>query len=352
MTRRVRGRASVAAAVFLLLIATVVVRRLGDDDGGVHEFVGPSMGTLYTVSVDADLSEGERPHIAAAIEAKLARVTDLMSTYDSDSEISRFNRHESTEPFTLSPETMDVLLMAHEISERSRGAFDVTVGPLVDAWGFGPSPVVAPVPDSAALAALLPLVDYRGLALDQATRTATKGDPRMRVDPTAIAQGYAAEAVADTLRALGLANFLVDVGGELRAVGTRRDGRAWRVGVERPDGVEGSVAGTIDLTDEGIDTSGDYRNYFEEGGVRYAHLIDPRTGQAVRVRDASVTVVHDDTAMADAWATALMVLGPEEGWEVALRAGLAAVFLTAVNGRIETRVTPAMAERFEPAEER
>ena len=142
----------------------------------------------------------------------------------------------------------------------------------------------------------------------------------------------------------------MDVGGELRAVGARRDGRLWRVGIERPDGVEG-VAGTIDLSDEGIDTSGDYRNYFEEGGVRYAHLIDPRNGHAVRVRDASVTVVHDDTAMADAWATALMVLGPEEGWEVALTEGLAAVFLTAVEGRVQAKVTPAMAQRFESAEE-
>jgi thiamine biosynthesis lipoprotein len=111
------------------------------------------------------------------------------------------------------------------------------------------------------------------------------------------------------------------------------------------------VAGTIALSDEGIDTSGDYRNYFEEDGVRYAHLIDPRNGRAVRVRNSSVTVVHDDTAVADAWATALMVLGPEEGWEVAVSEGLAAVFLTAVQGRIDAKVTPAMGQRFQPMEE-
>jgi thiamine biosynthesis lipoprotein len=350
MIRRVRGHAAVAAAVFLVLVVAIVARRLGGDGGEVQEFVGPSMGTLYTVSVDADVSDDERTRIAAAIDAKLDRVIALMSTYDPDSEISRFNRHESTEPFALSPETMHVLLLAKGISERSRGAFDVTVAPLVDAWGFGPSPVVTPVPDSARLAEILPLVGHEGLVLDPATGTAAKRDPRMRVDPTAIAQGYAAEAVADTLRALGLERVLVDVGGELRAVGRRRDGSAWRVGIERPDG-GGGVAGTIALSDEGIDTSGDYRNYFEEDGVRYAHLIDPRNGRAVRVRDSSVTVVHDDTAVADAWATALMVLGPEEGWEVAVSEGLAAVFLTAVQGRIDAKVTPAMGQRFQPMEE-
>jgi thiamine biosynthesis lipoprotein len=247
---------------------------------------------------------------------------------------------------------MDVLSMAREISDRSGGAFDVTVGPLVDAWGFGPSPVVVPVPDPAALAEILPFVGYEGLALDPAAGTAAKRDPRIRIDPTAIAQGYAAESVADTLRALRLDRFLADVGGELRAVGSRRDGRPWRVGVERPDGAGGAVAGTIDLADEGIATSGDYRNYFEEGGVRYAHLIDPRTGQAMHARGAAVTVVHGDAAMADAWATALMVLGPDDGWEIARREGLAAVFLTASGDSIQAKVTPAMAQRFRKADGR
>jgi thiamine biosynthesis lipoprotein len=342
-----RGRVFAGAAV-LALVGALVFRLLGGGSGGVHEFVGPSMGDVYTVSVDAELEDDERAEVAGAIESRLELVTRLMSTYESDSEISRFNRHASEEPFALSAETMQVLVMARRISEGSDGAFDVTVGPLVDAWGFGPSETMNPVPDSAELAEILPLVGYEGLTLDPASGTARKADARIRIDPTAIAQGYAAELVADTLRALGLRSFLVDVGGELRADGTRRDGRAWRVGIERPDGREG-VAGTIDLIDEGIDTSGDYRNYFEEEGVRYAHIIDPRTGQAIRVRNSSVTVVHDDTAIADAWATALMVVGPEEGYEVAVREGLAALFLSAVDGEIQWRVTPEMGDRFAPA---
>jgi thiamine biosynthesis lipoprotein len=334
----------------LALVGGVVVWRLVQHASeGVHRFTGPSMGSVYEVSVDADLDEEGRERVVAAIEARLDRVTGLMSTYDADSEVSRFNRHESTEPFALSAETIDVLTMARGISERSEGAFDVTVGPLVDLWGFGPSPDVKPVPDSADIAAILPLVDYRRLDVDPRNGTARKADPSMRIDPTAIAQGYAAELIADTLRALGLTTFLVDVGGELSAVGAPRHGPPWRVGVERPDGGPG-IAGRITLTDEGIDTSGDYRNYFEENGVAYAHLIDPRTGQAVRVRHASVTVVHDDTAIADAWATALMILGPEEGYRVAVREGLAALFLSAVDGEIRWSATPEMGDRFVPAE--
>jgi thiamine biosynthesis lipoprotein len=335
--------------LLILAVGGIVWWRLGGGSTDVHVFSGPSMGSIYTVSVDADLARGERARIAGAIEDRLARVTRLMSTYDPESEVSRFNRHASEEPFALSAETMHVLVMAREVSERSEGAFDVTVGPLVDAWGFGPSADVQPVPDSTTIAGILPLVGYDGLLLDPANGTARKADPALRIDPTAIAQGYAAELVADTLRALGLSSFMVDVGGELRADGTRRDGQAWRVGIERPDGTEG-LAGTIDLIDEGIDTSGDYRNYFEEGGVAYAHLIDPRTGQAVRARSSSVTVVHDDTAMADAWATALMVLGPEEGYEVAVREGIEALFLSIVGAEVRWRATPGMSSRFVPAQ--
>jgi thiamine biosynthesis lipoprotein len=335
------------SVLLILAVGGIVWWRLGRGSPDVHVFSGPSMGSLYTVSVDADVTEADRGAIVDAIDARLALVTRLMSTYEPESEVSRFNRHESVEPFALSAETMHVLGMARDVSERSEGAFDVTVGPLVDAWGFGRSPDARPVPDSTALATILVHVGYEGLLLDPSTGTARKADAAVRIDPSAIAQGYAADLVADTLRALGLTSLLVDVGGELRAVGTRRDGRAWRVGIERPDG-EG-VAGTIDLIDEGIDTSGDYRNYFEEGGVAHAHLIDPRTGQAIRMRRSSVSVVHDDTALADAWATALMVLGPEEGYEVAQREGLRALFLSVVGGELRWRATPAMGDRFVPA---
>ena len=338
--RRLDRRVAWAAALVGVAAGVFWQRR----DDAVHVFEGPTMGSTYTVSVDADLTTEDDSRVRGAIALELRRVTDLMSTYEPGSEISRFNAHRSTEPFEVSQEVFSVIWQAREVSEDSGGAFDVTVAPLVDAWGFGPRDRTGPLPDEERLAALLRIVGYEGLGLDGESRTLTKVDPGIEIDLSGIAQGYGADAVASALRGLGLTNFLVDVGGEIRAVGTRRNGRPWRVGIERPDGAA-EVWGTVDLADEGIATSGDYRNYFEEGGVRYAHIIDPRTGQPIHSRNASVTVLYPTAALADAWATALCVLGPVEGYELARREGIAALFITQAEGRLEYRVTPAMEDR-------
>ncbi len=321
-----------------------VWRPLARTDDAVHDFVGPTMGATFSVSVDEDLSPEERERVRAVIDERLDLVNRLMSTYDPGSEISRFNAHESTEPFAVSQEVLEVLEQARDVSERSHGAFDVTVALLVDAWGFGPRDRTGPIPDEGSLAALLQLVGYEGLEVDLEAGTVSKSNPGMTIDLSAIAQGYGADAVASGLRDLGLTSFLVDVGGEIRAVGARRTGRGWRVGIERPDGL-GEVWGTVELADEGIATSGDYRNYFELDGVRYAHIIDPRTGQPIHSRGASVSVLHTSASLADAWATALCVLGPVDGYELARREGIAALFITLVEGRLEFRVTPAMEGR-------
>lgn len=331
--------------VALVALAGLAVwRPLARGDDAVHEFTGPTMGATFAVSVDADLSPDERARVREAIDVQLDRVNRLMSTYDPGSEVSRFNRHESTEPFAVSTEVLAVLARAAEVSERSGGAFDVTVAPIVDAWGFGATDPSGPRPDEGELDSLLTLVGYRGLALDLESGTVSKPDPAIRIDLSAIAQGYAADAVAAALGQLGLSSYLVDVGGEIRAAGTRRSGRPWRVGVERPDDA-GGLWGTAEIRDEGVATSGDYRNWFEEAGVRYAHIIDPRTGQPTRMRGASVTVIHESAALADAWATALCVLGPDEGYELARREGLAAVFITRSDGGLSVRLTPAMEGR-------
>ncbi|MBM4184325.1 MAG: FAD:protein FMN transferase [Gemmatimonadetes bacterium] len=332
----------------LVVAALAVWRPLADAGGEVAEFSGPTMGTTYTVSVDADLSEEQRDGVRRAVDAELERVVRLMSSYDTTSQLSRFNAYSSTEPFAVDPEVIEVLERAREVSERSGGAFDVTVAPLVDAWGFGAADVVAPLPDEQQLADLLSFVGYARLTLDRPAGTVAKSDARVRIDVSGIAQGYAADAVAAALTDLGLTSYLVDVGGELRSRGVRRTGRAWRVGIESSDD-SNPVWGTIELLDEGVATSGDYRNWFEEAGVRYAHIIDPRSGRPIAMRGSSVTVVHESAALADAWATALCVLGPDAGFEVARREGLAAAFITMTSGGPESRLTPAMSRRAQAA---
>ncbi len=331
-------------AALAALAGLAVWRPLARGDDSVHEFVGPTMGAMFAVSVDADLSPDEHERVRAVIDEQLDRVNRLMSTYDPGSEVSRFNRHESTEPFPMSDEVLALLAEAREVSERSGGAFDVTVAPVVDAWGFGATDRSGPLPEGDRLDSLLALVGFRGLALDPEEGAVSKTDPAIRIDLSGIAQGYAADAVAGALGQLGLSRYLVDVGGEIRAAGTRRSGRPWRVGIERPDDA-GGLWGTAEIRDEGVATSGDYRNWFEEAGARYAHIVDPRTGQPIPMRGTSVTVIHESASLADAWATALCVLGADEGYELAQREGLAALFLTRSDDGLSVRLTPAMEGR-------
>jgi thiamine biosynthesis lipoprotein len=335
-------------ALFALAALAVWWLRSGSADP-VHEFVGPTMGTSFAVRVVAELQASERERVQALVEERLDRVEGLMSTYDSASELSRLNRLESTEAFRVSAELREVLALAREVSERSGGAFDVTVAPLVEAWGFGPGGDIGgrigPRPRGPELARLRERVGYQLLLLDATNGTVAKTHPGTRIDLSAIAKGYAVERVAAGLAELGLTRFLVEVGGELEARGTGPGGRPWRVGIEQPgDGAPG-VWGSVTLTDGAIATSGDYRDYYEEDGVRYAHIVDPRSGLPLPMRGVSVTVLHARAALADAWATALTVLGPEEGLEVARREGLAAIFLRRVDGGVESLLTPAMAAR-------
>lgn len=307
----------------------------------LYEFRGATMGTMYAVKIDAPLTPAERAAIADTIKGRLAEVNRLMSTYDSASELSRFNRHESTTPFAVSPLLLEVVGIAQKISERSEGAFDVTVAPLVDAWGFGPAGRPSAAPTESELHSLKTRVGYRQVTADSEAGMLVKRNPKTVLDLSAVAKGYGVDRVADALMQLGASSFLVEVGGELRAGSGKRDGTPWRVGIERPDTALRSVYRPINLVNQGVATSGDYRNFYVLDGVRYAHIIDPRTGRPIPWVGFSVTVVHPKAAVADAWATALTVLGPDRGYAVAEREGIAALFVVPSEGGFTSRETAA-----------
>ena len=335
-------RARVLLPIFLLILLALSLRQLWWLAPARVVLTGPTMGTTWSVTLDArGRGRGDLGAARAAIDERLANVNRLMSTWDPDSELSRFNRHASTEPFRLSPETLQVLGLAQEISERTDGAFDVTVRPLVAAWGFGAG-ARAPGhgPDATELAAIRQRVGFRLLELDPAAGTARKRRPDVECDLSAIAKGFAVDEVARALAGLGWTDFLVEVGGEVRAHGRRPEGGAWRVGIERPD-AEGRVAQTVVALADGVmATSGDYRSFYEEGGKRLTHIVDPRSGRPVGHSLASVSVVHREAARADAWATALTVLGPEQGFARAEAEGIAAYFLVrSEGGSFEARST-------------
>ncbi len=308
---------------------------------------GETMGSTYTVVIAGDPPATERLlELQGAIEAVLAEIDLSMSTYRPDSELSRFNDAPANVPFAASQGLRAVVAEAQAISERSGGAFDVTVAPIVEAWGFGPAKQAGPrQPSERELADLRARVGWQRLVLDPEAGTLVKRVEGLRVDLSAIAPGYAGDRISTILSEAGLDRHMVEVGGEVRAKGSNPAGEGWKIGIERPtnDALgERTVQAILRVHDAGVATSGDYRNYWEKDGRRYSHTIDPRTGRPITHALASVTVVHETAALADGWATALNVLGPDAGLELAEAEGIAASFLVrTIAGGFEVRSTAA-----------
>lgn len=303
------------------------------------------MGTTFSVTLVSDALDPERvAALHTAVDAALAEVNHKMSTYREDSELSRFNATQSTDPFPMSMDTLTVFQHAREISEVTGGAFDVTVGPLVDAWGFGPPGEPAAFPTDAEVERLLPHVGYRQLEIDPDSSTLRKRHPVVAADLSALAKGYAVDQVADVLIASGLDSFLVEVGGEVRTMGLSERGDAWRVGIERPSPGPPTVHRLVPLSGQCLATSGDYRNYYEVGDRRLSHTIDPRNGRPVSHGLASASVVAPLCVRADGMATALEVLGPDEGFKLAVEQGWAALLIgRREDGSLYEHETPAFA---------
>jgi thiamine biosynthesis lipoprotein len=309
----------------------------------IHLLEGTTMGTTWQVQVVAQ-EQQTALEAGAAIKGLLAHLDRaVFSTWTDGSELSRLNHSPPHVAHPVSPELLHALLLAQEIYGKSRNTFDVSLGPLVNLWGFGPEPATG-MPDAAAIAAARAQLGLGKLVVDEAAATVTFTEP-LTLDLSSIAEGYAADAVAALLRERGLGAFLVDVGGELRLQGTHADGEAWTLAIERPEGGARAAYAGIDSRGEAlaVSTSGDYRNVRDVDGKRFSHILDPRSGKPVTHTLASVTVIGETAAEADAWSTALMVLGPEEGRAVADSEGLAAYFIMRVPTGFEHAYTAAFA---------
>jgi thiamine biosynthesis lipoprotein len=262
------------------------------------------------------------------VREALDGVDEHMSTYRSESEIEQFNRGD-TQSFAASQDLLEVVAEAQRVARLTGGAFDITVGPLVDIWGFGPSGA-AETPDEEKLRELLATTGFEQLKVDVEGGTLQKARADCRIDLSAIATGFAVDRVSEGLAQQGLPHHMVEVGGEVRARGFNGSGQVWRIGIEQPTVVGRSVQLVVPLADLSLATSGDYRNFFERDGVRISHTIDPRTGRPISHNLASVSVIHASCMTADGLATALSVLGPDEGFELAERQDIPAYFLVRV----------------------
>lgn len=307
------------------------------------------MGTTYTVRIVSPPDSLSAYEARIAIEEELRAIDESMSAYRADSELSKFNAAKAHDWIDVSRQLATVVAAALEVSRRSNGAFDITVAPLVNLWGFGPAGAQRErIPDAMAIAAAKASVDYEALHVRADPPALRKEAPALEIDLNGIAPGYAVDRIAAHLDALDVDHYMVDIGGEIRVRGRNATGELWRVAVERPkeEGLkegshESSAAfAVLHLADKAVATSGEYRHYIRKGGRRYSHTIDPRTGVPIAHTLASVVVVHDQAMYADAWATAYNVLGPTEGYELAVRLAMPVMFIVEENGALEARMTP------------
>jgi FAD:protein FMN transferase len=312
-----------------------------DRQGAEYVLNGSAMGTQFSVTIAEPLSAEQQDRLQRDVDRTIADVENAMSTFILESDISRFNASRSTDWIEVMASVCEAVKVSLEVSELSGGAFDITVGPLVNLWGFGPDTVKLAPPPADAVAAARERVGYRRLHTDCSRPALRKDRPDVYIDLSAYAKGYAVDRVTDLLDADQRKNYLVEIGGELRMRGVNAERERWSIGVEKPTDAGRAVQLQLRLTDRALATSGDYRNYFVYEGKRYSHLIDAREGRPVAHNLASVTIIADETAYADAMATAILVLGPVEGMALAVRENVAAYFQVRTDDGFTEESSPA-----------
>jgi thiamine biosynthesis lipoprotein len=310
----------------------------GDRGPVEYRLAGPSMGTQFTVTIVAG-PDFTKERVQQQIHAALEDVDARMSTYRSQSEVARFNRQKSTNWVSVSPQLCRAVARSLEISVLTGGAFDITVGPLVNLWGFGPGESRREPPPAAAIDAAKSVTGFGKLHVDCEQPAIRKDSADLHIDLSAFAKGLAVDNIAGLLDEAGIENYLVNIGGDLRVRGHNAQQVAWRVAIEKPDGNGRTVETVIHVSGGAVATSGDYRNFFVSNGRRYSHTIDPGTGRPITHQLASATVHSVSAADADALATAIMVLGPDEGLEFAEREGIAAYLLIREGSEYAERIS-------------
>jgi len=335
----VPGQMTISRRSFLVMTVALAACKPGSD---ILRFSGATMGTTYNVTAIDHGRNTDREGLSRGIEAALAQVNREMSNWDAGSEIARLNAAAPGEAVAVSPALHRVLAGAQSVHRASDGRFDVTVGPLVDLWGFGAGAAQPRVPDEAEIAQAMGRVG-QDRALTLGNGTVRKADAGAEVYLSAIGKGHGVDRVADVLRAAGLRDFMVEIGGDIYASGVNGDGAPWRIGVESPLPGLTDVARVLGVSGLGMATSGDYRNFFEAGGRRYSHIIDPATGRPISHSTVSATVLTEDAMLADAWATAMLTLGHARGLEIAEAEGLAVLFIEASDSGFVTHESSRLA---------
>jgi FAD:protein FMN transferase len=308
-----------------------------------HLLGGKTMGTTYSIQYYG----AAKPALNEQVNTLLTQLDNSLSTYKQNSDVSRFNAAEANQWFSVSPITAKIVIAAQKISRASNGAFDITVGPLVDLWGVGAEASLLKVPSETEIKKRLQYVGYELIEVKQSPPALKKYHHQTAIDLSSIAKGYAIDEVASLLDKQGIDSWLIEIGGEIRARGKKPGGNDWKIAIEHPFSDTHSVQKIIPLNNLAIATSGDYRNFFEHNNVRYSHSINPQNGWPVPNTIGSVSVLRADAMTADAWATAMLILGEQEAIKHSINNDLA-ISMTARNkaGNLREVVSPAFAKHL------
>jgi thiamine biosynthesis lipoprotein len=304
----------------------------------LERFDGPTMGSRYSIQYVRHVATPGPKTVQDEVEKILAEVDRQLSTYRSDSDIERFNALPADSCLVMPGPVLELISVGEQLSSQSDGAFDLTVEPLLNLWGFGPQSRKEEVPSAEALTEVRRRVGYGHLRIE-GDRLCK--DAAVAVDFNSIAAGYAVDRIAARFQALGIDSYLAEATGELKALGRKPDGSPWRIALEEPRDDRQVAERVIEVNGYGVSTSGDYRKYFEQGGKRYSHTFDARTGAPVLHNLASVTVIHPSAMMADGLSTLLLILGPEEAWDYAQKQGIGVFFVLRDNDRFVVRTNDA-----------
>ncbi|WP_247254367.1 FAD:protein FMN transferase [Pseudomonas moorei] len=304
----------------------------------MESFGGPTMGSTYSIKYVRRAGLPAPTDVRVEVEKILTEIDRQMSTYRSDSDISRFNDLPANRCQKMPASILKLIRVGEQLSEQSEGSYDLTVEPLLNLWGFGPQGREEKVPAEQALAQARQRVGYQHLRIegDQLCK-----DAAVEVDFNSIAAGYAVDTIAARLEALGIHDYLAEATGELKAAGKKLDGSPWHIALEEPRDDQQVAERIVAVDGLGLSTSGDYRNYFEQDGRRYSHTFDARTGAPITHALASVTVIHPSALMADGLSTLLLILGPERGWDYAEKNDIGAFFVIRANTGFVTRTSHA-----------
>lgn len=305
---------------------------------------GPTMGSTYTIKYVSSNATPAADAAGVAVQAILDEVDRQMSTYRTDSDLSIFNRLPAGSCQAMPAPVLELVRYAGELTELSEGQFDITIQPLLDVWGFGPGSRSHQIPADEAIAAAKAQMGFEHLRIegDQLCKAID-----LKLDLNSIAAGDTVDRIAQRFEAMGIHSYMIEVTGELSAKGKKPDGSPWRIALEQPLGNgERVLQRVLEVDGWSVNTSGDYRNYFEEEGVRFSHTLNPKTGAPIAHHTAAVTVIDRSARMADGLGTLLMVLGLEEGMALAKEQGIAALFVTREQGEFKSHASPVFEQLF------